>query len=80
MVIDIFWKLWPQLPCYGRKAAQFVDLLGYFTMKTSVDEKRIQTCVEEAVGVLKSQNLVLASHPNSNIYGRLTQLVEFNGY
>ena len=54
--------------------------LGYFTMKSMVDEKRIQGCVEEAVDVLKSQNLVLASHPNSNIYGRLTQLVEFNGY
>ncbi len=27
MVIDIFWKLWPHLPCYGRKAAQFVDLV-----------------------------------------------------
>jgi E3 ubiquitin-protein ligase UBR4 len=42
LVIDIFWKLWPQLPCYGRKAAQFVDLLGYFTMKSDIDEKRIQ--------------------------------------
>ena len=42
VVIDIFWKLWPQLPCYGRKAAQFVDLLGYFTMKSNVDDERIQ--------------------------------------
>ena len=42
IVIDIFWKLWPQLPCYGRKAAQFVDLLGYFTMKSNVDDERIQ--------------------------------------
>ncbi len=42
IVIDIFWRLWPQLPCYGRKASQFVDLLGYFTMKSSVDDDRIR--------------------------------------
>jgi len=42
IVIDIFWKLWPQLPQFGRKASQFVDLLGYFTMKSNIDEKRIQ--------------------------------------
>ena len=32
-VLDLMWSLWPQLPAYGRKAAQFVDLLGYFSIK-----------------------------------------------
>lgn len=27
------WQLWPLLPAYGRKAAQFVDLLGYFSLQ-----------------------------------------------
>ena len=27
---NILWSLWPDLPRYGRKGAQFVDLLGYF--------------------------------------------------
>ena len=27
------WKIWPYLPDYGRRAAQFVDLLGYFSIK-----------------------------------------------
>lgn len=33
-LLDLLWKLWPLLSSYGRKAAQFVDVLGYFTLKT----------------------------------------------
>lgn len=33
-LLDLLWHLWPLLPVYGRKAAQFVDLLGYFSLKT----------------------------------------------
>ena len=79
-ILDVLWSLWPQLPSHGRKAAQFVDLLGFFSIKTLQDEKKIREFVQEAVQVLKSQNTTLATHPNSNIYGSLSQLVEFNGY
>ena len=79
-ILDVLWSLWPQLPSHGRKAAQFVDLLGYFSIKTLQDEKKIREFVQEAVQVLKSQNTTLATHPNSNLYGSLSQLVEFNGY
>lgn len=30
LVLDIFWSLWSALPYHGRKAAQFVDLLGKY--------------------------------------------------
>ena len=80
LILDVLWDLWPQLPYHGRKAAQFVDLLGFFSIKTLENEKKIQNFVHEAVGVLKSQNNILATHPNSNLYGNLSQLVEFNGY
>ena len=80
LILDILWSLWPALPYHGRKAAQFVDLLGYFSIKILQDEKKIQNFVQEAVNVLKSQNTILSMHPNSNIYGSLSQLVEFNGY
>ena len=37
------WGIWPELPTYGRKAAQFVDLLGYFAIKTPTGpEKKVQ--------------------------------------
>ena len=36
------WILWQELPLYGRKAAQFVDLLGYFVLKTpQTSEKKV---------------------------------------
>lgn len=35
------WSIWPELPAYGRKAAQFVDLLGYFSLKTPQTEKKV---------------------------------------
>lgn len=32
-LLDILWQdLWPDVPHHGRKAVQFVDLLGYFTL------------------------------------------------
>ena len=36
--------------------------------------------VREAVSVLKSQNEILANHPNAALYGSLAQLVQLNGY
>jgi len=40
-LLDLLWKLWPQLPAYGRKAAQFVDLLGYFSLKTTQTREKV---------------------------------------
>jgi len=33
-LLELMWSIWPDLPLYGNKAVQFVDLLGYFTIKT----------------------------------------------
>jgi len=33
-LLELMWSVWPDLPLYGSKAVQFVDLLGYFTIKT----------------------------------------------
>ena len=81
-LVDILWKLWHRLPYYGRKAAQFVDLLGYFSLKTNLQDggSKMKTYIEEAVGVLRSQNANLANHPNASIYSNLAQLVQLNGY
>ena len=41
--MDLMWTIWPELPQYGRKAAQFVDLLGYFAIKTpQSSEKKVK--------------------------------------
>lgn len=74
------WQLWPLLPAYGRKAAQFVDLLGYFSLKTQHASKKMHNYMEQAVAVLRAQNQLLARHPNANLYANLAQFVELDGY
>lgn len=68
------------LPAYGRKAAQFVDLLGYFSLKTQHASKKMHNYMEQAVAVLRAQNQLLARHPNANLYANLAQFVELDGY
>ncbi|XP_066993474.2 E3 ubiquitin-protein ligase UBR4 [Anabrus simplex] len=79
-LLDLLWHLWPQLPAFGRKAAQFVDLLGYFSLKTSQSAKKMSESMEQAVSVLHTQNQLLAHHPNANLYTHLAQYVELDGY
>ena len=40
LLLDMMWTLWPSLSSYGRKAPQFVDLLGYFTLKTPLSSDK----------------------------------------
>ncbi|XP_036368081.1 E3 ubiquitin-protein ligase UBR4 isoform X5 [Octopus sinensis] len=80
-LLELLWSLWKELPLYGRKAAQFVDLLGFFVLKTSQkSDKKIQEYLEKAVSVLKEENQILANHPNATIYNMLQGLVDFDGY
>ena len=39
-----------------------------------------QQFVERAVSLLKKQNILLGSHPNSHIYSQLRSLVDFDGF
>ncbi|XP_034944940.1 E3 ubiquitin-protein ligase UBR4 isoform X2 [Chelonus insularis] len=79
-LLDLLWHLWPLLPAYGRKAAQFVDLLGYFSLKTPDAEKKMHLYMEQAVAVLHAQNQLLSRHPSANLYTVLAQFVELDGY
>ncbi|XP_016138625.1 E3 ubiquitin-protein ligase UBR4 [Sinocyclocheilus grahami] len=80
LLLDLMWAIWPELPAYGRKAAQFVDLLGYFSLKTPQTEKKLKEYSQKAVEILRAQNHILTNHPNSNIYTTLSGLVEFDGF
>lgn len=42
---DMMWKIWPELPGYGRRAAQFVDLLGYFTIKSASKSSKVSRMI-----------------------------------
>ncbi|XP_031787712.1 protein purity of essence isoform X2 [Nasonia vitripennis] len=79
-LLDHLWRLWPLLPMYGRKAAQFVDLIGYFSLRTPHTGKKMYSYMEQAVAVLHAQNQLLSRHPNANLYANLAQFVELDGY
>ncbi|KAB0801611.1 hypothetical protein PPYR_03797 [Photinus pyralis] len=83
-VLKLLWHLWPLLPSYGRKAAQFVDLLGYFSLNYTRNSEsgiqHIEEYVNKAVDVLQVQNQLLAYHPNANLYAHMGQFVELDGY
>ena len=51
-LVELLWKLWPNMPSYGHKASQFVDLLGYFTINTPE--------LLEKVGILFKQMSVVS--------------------
>lgn len=65
---------------YGRKAAQFVDLIGYFSLRTPHNGKKMHSYMEQAVNVLHTQNQLLSRHPNANLYANLAQFVELDGH
>ena len=80
-MMEMMWGLWKELALYGRKATQFVDLLGYFVLKTpQTSEKKTKEYLEKAIGVLRDENHLLANHPNAQIYNMLQGLVDFDGY
>lgn len=79
-LLNIFWNLWPLVPTYGRRTAQFVDLLGYLTLSTKSITERLPEFVSRAVDVLRQQNELLCKHPNAPIYTTLESILQVNGY
>lgn len=79
-LLNSMWDLWPHLPAYGRRTAQFVDLLGYLTLNTKQITNRLPEYMELAVSVLRLQNERLAKHPNAPIYTQLGQVLELEGF
>ncbi|KAH8249088.1 hypothetical protein KR032_005683 [Drosophila birchii] len=79
-LLNIFWNLWPLVPTYGRRTAQFVDLLGYLTLSTKSITDRLPEFVSRAVDVLRQQNELLCKHPNAPIYTTLESILQVNGY
>uniref|UniRef100_A0A1I8NYS2 UBR-type domain-containing protein n=1 Tax=Stomoxys calcitrans TaxID=35570 RepID=A0A1I8NYS2_STOCA len=79
-LITILWNMWPLVPQFGRRTAQFVDILGYLTLSTKTISERLPEFTEKAVEVLRQQNDLLSKHPNASIYTALEQILQMNGY
>lgn len=79
-LLNSMWDLWPLLPAYGRRTAQFVDLLGYLTLSTKMPDNKLPEYMELAVSVLRQQNEFLSRHPNAPIYTALSHVLELDGF
>ncbi|KAK8717695.1 hypothetical protein V6N13_044953 [Hibiscus sabdariffa] len=78
------------LPLYGQNIVEYTELvtvlLGEFPDKSSKQQTEIvDRCltldvIRSLFETLRSQNELIANHPNSRIYNTLSPLVEFDGY
>lgn len=79
-LIKHLWDMWPLLPAYGKRTAQFVDILGYLTLSTKSITEKLPECTEKAVSILRQQNELLSRHPNAPIYTALGQVLDLDGF
>ncbi|XP_055857167.1 protein purity of essence [Episyrphus balteatus] len=79
-LINLLWNMWQYLPAYGRRSAQFVDILGYLTLSTKSISEKLPEYMEKAVEVLQQQNELLSKHSNAPIYTTLEQVLQVSGY
>lgn len=80
MLLQCLWGLWPLLPAYGKRTAQFVDLLGFLTLNTKSLSDKLPDYTAQAVSVLRQQNELLSKHPNAPIYTALGHVLELEGF
>ena len=57
-IVQMLWKLWPDLSKHGKKAVQFVDLLGYFSMKLL--NKKNEVRLKYNTHGVKGQSVIVA--------------------
>lgn len=79
-LLQILWELWPLLPAYGKRAPQFVDLIGFFTLNTKTALHTLPEKITKAVKLLREQNELVAKHPSAPLYNALGQFLELDGY
>ncbi|KAK9874861.1 hypothetical protein WA026_005677 [Henosepilachna vigintioctopunctata] len=66
-LLQLLWHLWPLLPSYGRKAS-------------NEGSSQANEYIQKVVSVLQAENNTLSHHPNANLYARVSQFVELDGY
>lgn len=80
-MVWVLWSLWHILPKYGRKATQFVDLVGFVTLKSpQCGAEYDKMFCQEALNVLRQQNQLLINHPNAHIYSSIQGLVDLESF
>ena len=79
-LLQVLWGLWPLLPAYGKRAPQFVDLFGFFTLNTKSAVHKLPEKIAKAVKLVVLQNELVAKHPSASLYTSLGQVLDLNGF
>lgn len=79
-LLQALWTLWPMLPAFGKRAPQFIDLIGFFTLNTKSAVHTLSEKISKAVKILREQNELVAKHPSTSLYTALGQVLELDGF
>jgi DNA phosphorothioation-dependent restriction protein DptG len=68
------------IPTYGHKAAQYVDLIGYCLIKSIGNAKIVDKYLPMIQDLYFKSNGLLRTHPNGFIYKSISSVIEFDGF
>ena len=80
ILIRKLWSLFVLSTNYGKRAIQYTDLLGYFTIKSELRDQLVVEYGTLVASTLDKQLLALATHSNAALYARLSEQLSFGGF
>ena len=80
ILIKKLWNLFVLSTGYGKRAIQYTDLLGYFTIKSDLKDTLVEQYGTLVANTLDKQLHALATHSNAALYSRLSEQLSFGGF
>ena len=80
ILIKKLWQLFVLSTSYGKRAIQYTDLLGYFTIKSDLKDRLVEQYGTLVANTLDKQLHSLATHSNAALYSRLSEQLSFGGF
>lgn len=79
-MLNLFWDIYKSTSAKGKLSPHFIDLLGYFTYTTDMDDKRFNNYSNQVLQTIKNLFKLLADHPSSHFYPYLHYILDTDGY
>jgi E3 ubiquitin-protein ligase UBR4 len=68
------------VPQYGQKAAQYIDLIGYCLIKSINNTQNLSKYLHLIQDLYFRANNMLKTHSNSFLYQTISNYIEFDGF
>ncbi|PAA59811.1 hypothetical protein BOX15_Mlig013612g1 [Macrostomum lignano] len=80
-LLQLVWQLWHELPTFSSRAERYVDLLGYLLLSSpQLDQSERARYCQQVVDMLTAENARLTSHFNFDLYTRLQNFMDLEGF